>query len=86
MVTFLRFGCGMFLFIVPAVVTLISHAIDKTHDGVPLTEALTMLYEAGADVVGLNCGRGPTTMIPLIKDIRKTYKVTHVQIIKKKCF
>jgi methionine synthase I (cobalamin-dependent) len=40
-----------------------------------------MLYEAGADVVGLNCGRGPTTMIPLVKDIRKTYKVTYVQII-----
>ena len=46
-----------------------------------MAEALTMLYEAGADVVGLNCGRGPTTMIPLVKDIRKTYKVTYVQII-----
>ena len=73
----------MILFIVPAVVTLIPHAIDKTQDGVPFAEALTKLYEAGADVVGLNCGRGPTTMIPLIKDIRKTYKVTYVQIIKK---
>jgi betaine-homocysteine S-methyltransferase len=30
-----------------------------------------MLDEKGVDVVGLNCSRGPKTMLPLIKEIRK---------------
>ncbi|XP_077977138.1 betaine--homocysteine S-methyltransferase 1-like [Glandiceps talaboti] len=42
-----------------------------TADMVPLTEACKKLKDAGADVIGLNCGRGPSTMIPLMKDIIK---------------
>ncbi|CAG2229438.1 BHMT [Mytilus edulis] len=59
---------------VPAVVTMIAHAEDKTVDGLAFGEAMNKLYAAGADIVGLNCGRGPTTMLSLIRDIRKTYK------------
>jgi betaine-homocysteine S-methyltransferase len=33
-------------------------------------EACRILDEQGADVVGLNCSRGPHTMLPLIKEIR----------------
>ncbi|XP_002740340.1 betaine--homocysteine S-methyltransferase 1-like [Saccoglossus kowalevskii] len=42
-----------------------------TADKVLLTEACKQVKEAGADVVGLNCGRGPNTMLPLMKDIMK---------------
>ncbi|CAG2229440.1 BHMT [Mytilus edulis] len=59
---------------VPAVVTMIAHAEDKTVDGLMFGEAMNKLYAAGADIVGLNCGRGPTTMLSLIGEIRKTYK------------
>ena len=46
-----------------------------THDDVPLPQALRMLEELGADVVGLNCFRGPDTMLPLMREIRKECKV-----------
>lgn len=54
----------------PAVVNLNSIAGDVTLDGVPLDEACRRLEEAGADVVGLNCARGPGTMLPLLERIR----------------
>ena len=43
----------------PAVVTLISHQAPVTRDGLDFGEACRRLEVAGADVVGLNCGRGP---------------------------
>ena len=43
----------------PAVVTMISHQADTTRDGLRFGEACKRLEDAGADVVGLNCGRGP---------------------------
>ena len=63
------------LFIVPAVVSLNPHSKDQTSDGLTFTEACRKLEESGADVVGLNCGRGPKTMMPLIREIRKVCKV-----------
>ncbi|XP_006823590.1 betaine--homocysteine S-methyltransferase 1-like [Saccoglossus kowalevskii] len=45
-----------------------------TTDNVLYEEACTKLREAGADVVGLNCGRGPATMIPILEQIRETYQ------------
>ena len=39
-------------------------------DGMSAADACRSLEEAGADVVGLNCLRGPATMLPLIADIR----------------
>ncbi|XP_061177226.1 betaine--homocysteine S-methyltransferase 1-like [Saccostrea echinata] len=59
---------------VPAVITFASYCPDETVDGVPIPEACRRLEEAGAAVVGLNCARGPKTMIPLLKEIRKTCK------------
>ncbi len=56
---------------VPAVVTLISHQADTTRDGLGFGEACKRLEDAGADVVGLNCGRGPKTLLPLLREVRK---------------
>lgn len=55
----------------PAVVTLAVHREPVTWDGWPPAEACARLEDAGADVVGLNCIRGPATMLPLVKEIRK---------------
>ncbi|XP_070568439.1 betaine--homocysteine S-methyltransferase 1-like [Ptychodera flava] len=43
-------------------------------DEVPYDQVCQKTYDAGATVVGLNCGRGPETMIPILEQIRKTYK------------
>ncbi|KAL4233485.1 hypothetical protein ACF0H5_008166 [Mactra antiquata] len=59
---------------VPSVVTLTPYVPDVTLDFVPFDKACKMLEDAGADVVGLNCSRGPVTLMPLIKDIRKACK------------
>lgn len=56
-----------------AVVTLFP-SLDSTYDGYSFHEACHILEENGADVVGLNCSRGPATMFPLLKDIRKSVK------------
>ncbi len=53
----------------PAVVTFASTQ-ETTMDGVPLAAACRQLAEAGADVVGVNCSRGPATMLPLVREIR----------------
>jgi betaine-homocysteine S-methyltransferase len=53
----------------PVVVTFASTA-DTTIDGVEFDEACRRLEAAGADVVGLNCSRGPTTMLPILERIR----------------
>ncbi|XP_067950837.1 betaine--homocysteine S-methyltransferase 1-like [Watersipora subatra] len=45
-----------------------------TFDGLPIPEALRRLQEEGADVVSLNCSRGPATMMPLIEECRKVCK------------
>ncbi len=54
----------------PAVVTLAIHRAPQTRDGFSPAEACARLAGAGADVVGLNCIRGPRTMLPLIREIR----------------
>ncbi|HZS89943.1 MAG TPA: homocysteine S-methyltransferase family protein [Chloroflexota bacterium] len=54
----------------PAVVTLSAHLGNKVREGLPIAEACRRLEAAGADVVGLNCHRGPHTMLPLIKEVR----------------
>ncbi len=53
----------------PSVVTFASTA-DTTIDGHDLVEACKRVEDAGADVVGLNCSRGPATMLPLLDRIR----------------
>eukprot|EP01088_Endostelium_zonatum_P001103 TRINITY_DN11386_c0_g1_i1.p1 TRINITY_DN11386_c0_g1~~TRINITY_DN11386_c0_g1_i1.p1 ORF type:complete len:347 (+),score=70.89 TRINITY_DN11386_c0_g1_i1:58-1098(+) len=52
-----------------AVVTLGPHIDDLTFDKIPTIEACILLEKAGADVVGLNCHKGPTTILPLIQQL-----------------
>jgi betaine-homocysteine S-methyltransferase len=59
----------------PAVVTLAVHQADETRDGWSPEEACRRLADAGAEVVGLNCIRGPRTMLPLIERIRAAVDV-----------
>jgi betaine-homocysteine S-methyltransferase len=55
----------------PAVVTLILHQAPVTRDGLTPAEACRRLEQAGADVVGLNCGRGPETLMPSLRAVRE---------------
>ena len=54
----------------PAVITMAIHRAPQTREGHSLGEAARRLEQAGAAVVGLNCIRGPATMLPLIREIR----------------
>jgi len=54
----------------PAVVTLAMHQQPVTREGWAPAEACKRLEDAGADVVGLNCIRGPRTMLPMLEDVR----------------
>lgn len=58
----------------PAMVTLATVQKDKTADGYDYVEACKILEKNGADIVGLNCDRGPATMLPILKKIRKAVK------------
>jgi betaine-homocysteine S-methyltransferase len=51
------------------VATLAIFREPVTFDGVSVTEACARLADAGAAVVGLNCMRGPATMLPLLGPI-----------------
>ena len=51
----------------PAMVTFASVQPEKTYDGYDYVEACRMLADAGATIVGLNCSRGPETMLPLLE-------------------
>lgn len=53
----------------PAVITLVVDHDDVMRDGGSLPEAAKGLAGGGADVVGLNCSRGPATMLPLLDSI-----------------
>ncbi|XP_077977158.1 betaine--homocysteine S-methyltransferase 1-like [Glandiceps talaboti] len=60
----------------PAVITLNTHQYQvdgeaATNDGVKISEACKKLEEAGAAVVGVNCTRGPDTIIPIAKKIKE---------------
>lgn len=54
----------------PAMVTLATVQSDSTRDGYDYAEACKILADHGADIVGLNCDRGPETMLPIIEKIR----------------
>jgi methionine synthase I (cobalamin-dependent) len=56
----------------PAMVTLAPTQPDQTRDGYSYPEACRILAAEGAQIVGLNCDRGPQTMLPLIARIRET--------------
>ena len=60
-------------FNVPAVIML-APIDEKVVEGYSYEDACRILEDEGADVVGLNCARGPETMLPIIERIRKTVK------------
>ena len=55
----------------PAVINLAIFRDPLTREGLTPAEACKRLEDAGADVVGLNCARGPATMLPLLGEIRE---------------
>lgn len=54
----------------PSVVTFALHKKGELRDGVKPADAAKRIADLGADVVGLNCIRGPRTMMPYVKQIR----------------
>ncbi|XP_077994309.1 S-methylmethionine--homocysteine S-methyltransferase BHMT2-like [Glandiceps talaboti] len=65
---------------VPAVINLAPYVVATkqgyaiTGEKIRLSHACRMLEDAGADVVGLNCSRGPATMLPLMTEVRRICK------------
>jgi betaine-homocysteine S-methyltransferase len=53
----------------PAMVTFIALE-EKSTDGYTWAEACHVLQEEGAAIVGLNCARGPATLLGLVEKIR----------------
>jgi len=58
-----------------AVITLAIPTNGVTREGWTPEDTCKRLEDRGVDVVGLNCARGPKTMLPLLKKIRKKVKV-----------
>jgi betaine-homocysteine S-methyltransferase len=59
----------------PAMVTFASVQPTDTYDGYDYVEACKILADHGATIVGLNCSRGPETMLPLLERIRSAVDV-----------
>ena len=62
----------------PAVITLVSTLTMNTAEGIPVGKAARKLEVTGADVVGLNCSRGPKTIVECIREVWKECKVWNV--------
>ena len=58
-----------------AVITLAMHQADVTRENWSVADACKRIADAGADVVGLNCIRGPATMMPLLRQVREAVKI-----------
>jgi betaine-homocysteine S-methyltransferase len=54
----------------PAVITLSFPREGRTREGWSLVDACKRLEDGGAAVIGLNCARGPATMLPLLPEVR----------------
>ena len=54
----------------PVVLTIAPMALNEMADGVGIVETCQRLEQGGADVVGMNCFRGPQTMLPWLAKIR----------------
>jgi betaine-homocysteine S-methyltransferase len=59
----------------PAMVTFASVQPTTTYDGYDYVDACKILASEGAALVGLNCSRGPATMLPLLEEIRAAVDV-----------
>jgi len=58
-----------------AVITLTPHSDPDMRDGMTVVDACRAAEAGGADVVGLNCARGPETMLPLLAEVRDAVSV-----------
>ncbi len=58
----------------PSVITIAPYGENIMRDGVSILDTCKELEQRGGDVVGMNCHRGPGTMLPYLKDIRKALK------------
>ena len=54
----------------------IASRTPNTYEGVPIWDACKKIEDAGADIVGINCFRGPATTLPYMAEIRKACKVS----------
>ena len=55
----------------PTVLTISPMGENVMRDGKSVVDTCKELEQLGADVVGMNCFRGPDTMLPYLKEIRK---------------
>ena len=58
----------------PSVITIAPMGENIMRDGVSILDTCKKLEQLGGDVVGMNCFRGPATMMPYLKEIRKNLK------------
>ena len=58
----------------PCVITIAPMGENIMRDGVSILDTCKELEQRGGDVVGMNCFRGPNTMMPYLKEIRKSIK------------
>ena len=58
----------------PTVLTISPMGENKMRDGMSVVDTCKELEQRGADVVGLNCFRGPETMMPYLKEVRAAVK------------
>lgn len=58
----------------PAVVTIAPMGENKMRDGLSPADACAELEQRGAAVAGMNCFRGPATMMPFLREIRSRLK------------
>ena len=58
----------------PCVITIAPMGENIMRDGVSILDVCKELEQRGGEVVGMNCFRGPTTMMPYLKEIRKSLK------------
>jgi len=58
----------------PSVITIAPMGENIMRDGVSILDTCKELEQRGGDVVGMNCFRGPNTMMPYLKEIRKALK------------
>ena len=58
----------------PSVITIAPMGENIMRDGVSILDTCKELEQRGGDVVGMNCFRGPGTMMPYLKEIRKALK------------
>ena len=55
----------------PSVINIAPMGENIMRDGVSIVDTCKELEQRGADVVGMNCFRGPQTMLPYLKEIRE---------------